>query len=487
VDGAVTPLTKLTGWMPDVDPFAPGVIADCEMMEPSIRGMRAAASAANTGVAALPSDCRGAALVTKLNGAKRLLAGTQTRLYEANSTAWVDYSATTYTGGADSRWEFRQFGDVTIAVNGVDDPQSSTAATFTALTAMPVAKLAETVAGFVMVANISDASWPYSDGWWCSALLDETDWTPDVATQSARSRLVETPGEITALRSIGGDVVAFKVSSMYVGRYVGPDPIWTWQRVPGDVGAYAQQGVVSDGTALYFWGGDDFYRFDGTRPQPIGQAVRRWFAENASQAYLYQMLGQYDRAKSLARWYFAPNGASTPTQCIVYNTRTGAWGRADRAVQAVVGYVSSAVTYDASGALAAATFDGTLFPQSYNSPLWTASTEIPAVFNGSNVLQTLSGVAAASSLTTGEIGDDDRYLVLRKVRLRYSDSPNAASMTHYYAANPGGAYTTGTTSSIDDGKFDVLKSARWHRLRWDFAGDVEVAGYTVDVQPQGTR
>jgi hypothetical protein len=102
-------------------------------------------------------------------------------------------------------------------------------------------------------------------------------------------------------------------------------------------------------------------------------------------------------------------------------------------------------------------------------------------------MQTLSGVAGSSSLTTGEIGDDDQYLVLRKVRLRHSDAPTSASMTHSYAPNPGGTYTTGSTSSVDDGKFDVLKSARWHRLRWDFTGDVEVSGYTVDVVPQGTR
>jgi hypothetical protein len=215
--------------------------------------------------------------------------------------------------------------------------------------------------------------------------------------------------------------------------------------------------------------------------------VRGWFAAEASQAYVYTMLGQYDRSKSLVRWYFAPNGSDTLTRCVVFNTRTGAWGRADREVEAIVQYVSSAVTYDASGALAAATYDSTSFPQSYNSPLWTASTEIPAVFNASHALQTLSGVAGASSLTTGEIGDDDQYLVFRKVRLRYSDAPTTATMTHSYAANPGGAYTAGSTTSMDDGKFDVLSAARWHRLRWDFTGDVEVSGYTVDVVPQGTR
>jgi hypothetical protein len=91
VDYTVTPLTRITGWMPDADPFAPGVIADCSMMEPSVRGMKAASSAADTPLAALAAECRGAALVTRLDGTKRLLAGTRTRIYEAATTVWTDY------------------------------------------------------------------------------------------------------------------------------------------------------------------------------------------------------------------------------------------------------------------------------------------------------------------------------------------------------------------------------------------------------------
>jgi len=483
----MTPSIKLAGWAPDLDPTTPGVITDCTMLEPSLRGMRSAPSTATAGVAALAAECRGSALVTKLNGTRRLLAGTQTRIYEANSTAWTDYSAASYTGSADSRWEFRQFGDVTIAVNGVDDPQSGTAATFTALTAMPVAKLVETVAGFVMVANISDASWPYSDGWWCSALLDETDWTPDVATQSARSRLVETPGEITALRALGGDAVVFKTRSMYIGRYVGPDPIWSWQRVPGDVGAFAQQGVVSDGTALYFWGGDDFYRFDGSRPQPIGQAVRRWFGENSNPLYLYRMTGQYDRRASIIRWYFAGSGSTTLNQCIVLNSQTGQWGRADRAVESVVDFVPSALTYDAAGALTVATYDSTQYLQSFDSPFWTAGAESPAVFDSAHVVQLLSGGGEASSMTTGVLGDDERVSLLKRARLRYADAPTTASVTEFYGNESGGTYSQGSTAAANDGKHDFRRASRWHYMRADWTGVVEVTGYAVDVTDTGVR
>ena len=111
------------GWAPDADATTPGILVDVEMMEPSQRGMKAAPAAVATDLPALASACLGAALVTKLDGTKRLFAGTATGLFEAGSGAWTDRSAAAYATG-DGRWRFAQFGDVSIAVNGADDPQT---------------------------------------------------------------------------------------------------------------------------------------------------------------------------------------------------------------------------------------------------------------------------------------------------------------------------------------------------------------------------
>ena len=481
-------IQKFLGYAPDLDPTTPGVVTDCDMLEPSIRGLKGAPSAVSTEYTALAGECRGSALVKKLDGTKRLLAGTQTRIYEATGGSWVDRSETTvtaYAGSSESRWEFRQFGDVTIAQNGVDEPQESTASAFATVSTIPIAKLIETASGFLVCANVVDASYAFSDAWWCSALYDYTDFTPSIATQSARARLFDTPGPINALRALGGDLVAFKDRSMYFGRYVGPDVIWSWQLVPGNVGAYSQGSVVSDGTALYWWGGDDFYRFDGSRPQPIGSAVKKWFSRAVSQAYLYKMLGDYDRASGLIRWYYVPSGGTAVTDCVVLNTKTGQWGRADRTIEAVVEYVSSAITYDSAGVLSAITYDTTDWTQSFDSPFWLASSESPAIFNSSHVLQTLTGVSSSSSLTSGDFGDDDRYSLLRRVRPRYSTAPTTASMTNYYKTDAGDALTLGDTMDADDGKFDVLQSARWHRVKFDWTGAVEVSGMNADMQPEG--
>ena len=480
-------IVKYLGFAPDMDATTPGVVTDCDLMEPSLRGMKGAPGLSDTEFTALAGACKGSALVKKLDGTSRLFAATQTKLYEGSSGSWTDRSGSTYVGSSDARWTFAQWGDVTLAQNGVDAAQQSSSAAFATLTAMPPAHLMCTVAGFVMLANVTHVSYAFSDAWWCSALYDYTDWTPSIATQCAQGRLYDDPGAIRALKPIGENVAAFKERSIYLGQYVGPDVIWSWTRVPGDIGAYSNEAVVSDGLALYFWGGDDFYRFDGTRPQPIGAAVKSWFASNSDRAYWSTMQGSYDKRNSLIRWYYVPNGSSTLTACIVLNTRTGQWGRANRAIESTVIYVASALTYDSPGILTGVTYDSTNFPQSYDSAFWLASSESPAVFNTSHLLQTLTGVSSSSSLTTGDFGDDDRYSLLRRVRPRYTQAPTTASATNYYKADAGDAVTAGDTVSADDGKFDVLQSARWHRVKFNWTGDVETTGYTVDLVAEGER
>ena len=477
------------GWAPDADPSTPGVVVDCFMMEPTARGMRGAPSAAATDLPALAAACRGAALVTKLDGTKRLIAGTQTKLYEAGSGAWTDRSrAGDYTGSAESRWVFAQFGDVTLAQNGIDRGQASSSGAFADLTAMPIASLMESVSGFVMCANIGDSAYQYADAWWCSALYDHTNWTPAIATQSARGRLLDAPGPITALAAFGNDlVVAFKRDAMYVGRYVGPDVIWAWERLPGSVGAFSAQGVVSDGAALYWWGGDDFYRYDGSRPQPIGAAIREWFAARFSLANASKMLGSFDSKTSLIRWYYCEGSDTEPASCVVLNTSTGRWGIADRAVEAVVEYVSAGVAYDTPGILAGVQYSTSAWPQSFDSPFWVTAAESPSIIDTSHTLKTLTGISESSSLTTGDLGDDDTSSLLRRVRPRYSKAPTTASMTNYSRDRSGDTLTQRATIAAHDGKFDVLHSARWHRLRFDFTGDVEVSGINADLQPDGTR
>jgi len=45
----------------------------------------------------------------------------------------------------------------------------------------------------------------------------------------------------------------------------------------------------------------------------------------------------------------------------------------------------------------------------------------------------------------------------------------------------------GVTGGINDGKFDVLRAARWHRCTITFTGRVRVTGIMPELGPAGKR
>jgi hypothetical protein len=99
-------------------------------------------------------------------------------------------------------------------------------------------------------------------------------------------------------------------------------------------------------------------------------------------------------------------------------------------------------------------------------------------------VQSLTGATGAASVQTFDIGDDDRYSRLSKVRPRYLTSPTSATATHYHKTHAGLAYTTGTTDTMTDHKFNFSQSARWHKLKIDTVGNFEISGLAITESVQ---
>ena len=95
----------------------------------------------------------------------------------------------------------------------------------------------------------------------------------------------------------------------------------------------------------------------------------------------------------------------------------------------------------------------------------------------------LNGPTVSCSLTSNDFGEDGRITMLSRVRPRYLTSASG-TLTNYYRDNPGDSLTTDTTVS-GGGKFDALRSARWHRFTLAWTGNVEVSGADVTLQAEG--
>lgn len=481
-------MIPLLGFMPDADETTPGVITDCVNLIPYTNGLEGGPSPSTPGdVPALASTCLGAAVVSNLLGARRVIAGTATKLYELSAGAWADVSATTYHAGADERWTVIQFGNATLAANKGDAIQRSLSGAFAAIASAPKAEIIFSVGFQVMALNIDDGA-DSPDAWYCSSVNDDTDWTPSIITQAAKGRLVATAGPITAGGRLGEYAVAYKKKSIYLGRYVGAPDVWDWAQVPGgDVGCIGKDALCDVGGAHFFVGDDNFWFFDGTAPSPVENAPRQWFYDYSSPEFRYRTQCVFDRQKNRV-WIFYPSSNSQVCDsALVYHLGTKKWGRSDRSIEAALNYLSPGVSYDTWDTMGA-TFD-TLPAIAYDSQFWLSGGQALSTFNTSHQLQYMTGASASSSFTTGDIGDDEQVTQCSSIRLRYAQgyAPSTASAQMYSRMGSGDNLTTGPTGTVMDGKFDVRQSARWHRAKLSFTGPVRVTGANANVKPAGKR
>ncbi len=482
-------MTPLLGFSPDVDPVTPGVMTDCTNVIPYETGMQGAPTAvAPAGVPVLAAAAQGAAVVTKLDGVRRIFAGTQTKLYELSGGVWLDVSrGASYVGGPDTRWMFCQFGDTTLAANAAQPIQRSNGSGAFADTATaPIAKIVFSVGAFVMALNVNDGT-VKPDGWANCASFDDTSWTASVSTLANNGRLVSTTGPITAGGRLGEFAIAYKEKAIYVGQFVGAPATFDWVEVPsGNAGCVGQDAWCDVGGVHFVVGPDNFWLFDGTRPQPIGDGkMRQWFYNNSSANFLYKTQCVFDAQNNRVWIFFCSLSASVPDKALVFHLLNKQYGLVDITIESALNYISGSVTIDGLDTYAA-TIDA-LPNVPFDSQFWLAGGRSLAAISTTHQLNSITGACATASFTTGDLGDDDQVTLLDKVRLRFQQNPTTSTVTGLYKMNEGDALTTGATTTLADGKYDMRQSARFHRARFAFTGDFKTNAIRPHIVKTGER
>jgi hypothetical protein len=470
---------------PDLDPLTPEILTAVENVIPTRSGYAALESPTVVGLPALAAAAINAASVLDLSNNKRVIAGTDTKLYDGSGgSSWVDVSRVgSYTAG-EKRWRFAQFGNISLAANGIDVIQSwNGTGSFANIAGSPKCKLLATVGQFVMAANITDAAVGEPNSWYCSAIADYTNWTPSVATQCAKGQLLDVPGDITSLRRLGDYAVAYKERGIHLGQYVGPPFVWAWQTVPVNFGAFSHESVVSIGPAHFFIGQDDFYRFDGSQPISIGAPIREWFFGRLSKPYRNLIQGIHDAHAGRVFWHY-PSSSATVDSWVCYDYVTDRWSAGTLTIECALEYISGGYTYETIQNIAS-TY-GTFPDVSYGSPFWSAYSTLPAFFDAAHVLKSLSGTPGASSLTSGDMGDDAAYTLLQRITPHFITDPPTATLTHYGRATSGASLSSYGPVSINAARrFDLLKSARFHRVKLDCTGAMEITRLRPQLASSG--
>lgn len=482
-------MIPFTGFAPDLDPSTEGVITECTNVIPTLRGMAGAPTQLDAGIDALSADCRGAAVLTRLDNQRRVFAGTQTKMYELSTTSYVDQSRVgDYTGSTENRWRFAQFGNASLACNQTEKIQVSISGAFADIAQAPAARTIETVSGFVLAFGLNAA---YVGGdqphaWACSNIYDHVTWTPSAGVnQAAFGYLLDTPGEIVGAKRIGKDVAVYKERSIYVGRYVGPPIIWQFDLVAANAGAISQEAIIDTGTAHLFIGRDDFWVFDGSRPRPIGAPIKEWFFTNSDSAYRYKIRSYFDQFKNIAWWFYpTPGSSGALTHAVAYNLNNERWGKVQIPIQVPLLYQAPETPYDDWPPGPATTFD-TIPDYPFDSPAFDTDSSAMAVIGTDRKIKTMTGPCGPAVIITGDMGSDEQYTTMTKITPHFTLRPEASSVTHFTRAYIGDTLENRGTSELSGNQYDVLASGRQHRFQMDFSGDFELVAIAPQAVPDG--
>lgn len=88
---------QITGFEPDNNHSAQGIITDCENLIPTLKGYKTAKYPNDVGMDALATECNAAVVAELLDGTRRLFAGTADKLFERSGTGWVDAASASGT------------------------------------------------------------------------------------------------------------------------------------------------------------------------------------------------------------------------------------------------------------------------------------------------------------------------------------------------------------------------------------------------------
>ena len=482
----------MLSFAPDALDIAPEQLSAVSAV-PTMRGYKTPPAGVDMAGAQFSGTPTGASFLVGLDGSSRTFVATSTYIYEYSSGTWTDRSRVGNYSSGSARWRFAQFGDTELAINKSTVLQSSTTGAFADVSNAPKAACMEVVAGFVMLADTNDSGLSITGGpnadqghrWWCSQLFNATGtWAPAASTQATTGLLVETPGSIKQLKRLNNDCIAYKARSIYIGRYTGGAAVWTWQCVSQDTGTDAPDSVASVGGRHFFIGEADFYAFDGQSVQPIGALVRDWFFGRLNKSYLSNIRTLHDRSARVVYWFYPSGSDGTLNSAVCYHYDTQRWGAFDITVQEVVETVTGTVTYDSLGNLYTNYDD--LPNIAYDSPFWNANTPVLAYVSSTGYLTSLSGTSSSMTMTTGYFGDEATVSVCTRVRPRFRSSPTSATLVPHQTMQLGDSPTvSGSSSTLHNGRFDVLRAGRFHRFALTFSGSCEVEAITPTLVPQG--
>ena len=409
-------------------------------------------------------------------------------------------------------FRFCQFGNDVLVTNYGGTPavwasQSATHKFVTLGGSPPAGAIIESVSNnFVFIAN----STVTGDDWQCAAQGTDNNWTSSITTLAANGRLLDTQGNITALRSLWQllSFAVYKLSATYLGQFVGPPVIWQFTPISTSIGTFSQESVVDIGGVHVFPSLYDFYAFDGDSLQKIETPLHDWFYNHLNIPAVSQslsgtinlpqsnILGTFDQVNNVVYWLF-PTSSTQIDTWIAWNIKSNKWtqGVVPDANVGPPDYHATGIVAPYVGPYSQYGVPGTLQNNITQTGIFIGGQlkgfgGIPPFTPGA-----VAGYTADTTtyLQTGDIGDGLHYFLVTRVRPKFVNYPsNVANITcqGYIRENLGDtaqAAAAGPVGLDPHGWFNLRQSGKWHAFRIILGSACVITELEVEMVPQGIR
>lgn len=454
---------------------------------------------------ALTNRVQGAGTFQEDDGTIHTFCGDNQNLFLLGSAAFSEQSKSTnaYTTAAKDHWDFVQYGNRVVAVNGhTDAPQSYVMGTSTDFADLggspPQFKHVAVINNFVMGGNtdVSGTVFP-NRVQWC-AIDDPTDWptigsADAAAKQSDRQDLPYGTSVEAITGSIGGvDGAIFMRDSVYRVSYVGSPLVFEFTEVERGRGALAGKSVVNVGPFAFYLAEQGFFSFNGTQSTAIGnQKVDQFFFADLDYNFIHRVSGTADPVNKLVYWSYpgAGNTDGTPNKLIIYNWEIGRWSYGDMVLDMIFKDTSPGYTLD--------NIDGfgnmDTLATGLDDRFWVGGFGNVSGFSSTHRLGTLTGSALAATVTTTEFGGMELFqlanerLYINGVR-PYVDG-GTVTVTLTYRDSPSGTTSDDGANAVDsNGMAHFTRSCRYARVTVNIAAGgtwSHAQGVDLDVAQDG--
>lgn len=409
------------------------------------------------------------------------------------------FSAVTRIGGAytilgNDQWEFANWGNTVIGVNGHTDlPQqiSLGAANFADLSVGVKARHIAVMQDFVVLGNVSDsATNVYRVRW--SAINNPTDFAPSAATLSDYQDMPSEGGPVQRVVGTGAGGVVFQSRRISRMTFVGSPLIFEIQPVHEKIGAFAPSAVTSYQNLVFFLSEDGFYSFDGQTLDPIGRSkVDQFFRNDLHPNYSQRISAAVDPINKLVMWAYASHGTSggNANRLIVYSWAYKKWSLMDGVnVEYILSSITTGYTLDQLDAISTSLEN---IPVTLDGVQWTGGSIIMSGYDSTHSLGRFNGSALPATLATGEfqLFQHQRAVVTEVWPLIIGTNASlSATVLNRNQLTESVSVGASSLTRNSSGWFPARVNARYHTIQLGIGGDFKQAlGVQVVGTPTGER